>query len=507
MYLHLKYTGHGECENFNNCTCENGWLGMDCSKADCSSLNDCSSQGICIAPNTCDCYDGYEGDTCAETAAENIFRPVFWQKRYEITIKEDERVPKLLLTVNATDDDTGKNGQIRYSFDPSGFPFDIEKYIEMDTTGTLILKSPIARATVPSGMIIVTIIAEDRGIPSKSDTAEVIINIIDINTCPVILSPLQGQIYYLNESISEGTHIFTTMAEDLDFGLNKEIIFSIKDPGFIQIDQQNGMLTVYSQPEETGDFVVTIQVKDKSSNPCTVEVSVLLKVFPKDTPMTSASTLTTMVFETSTTFIGTNNIISKTLDLTTSKLETTSEDFKSSSSGSINIVTTISGTATDGTTSLSNVSYSQTDMDEELSTQDATQEKTVAVTPYPEETTTTGTTESDETTEDLTKLNVDEVTIILTDTSGQTSLIVMGVFLGLFFILFIAAVSALVYVKYGAMDKNSESERLSSPPELSQTALHGLPNIGPTNAMAFDQHWLSSSSVVDPTLASHQGEE
>ena len=446
---------------------------MDCSEADCSSVSDCSSQGICIAPNTCDCYDGYAGDTCAETAAENIFGPVFQQKRYEITIQENEKVPKLLLTVNATDNDTGKNGQIRYSIDPSGVQIDIEKYIEMDITGAMILKSPIERSTVPSGMVIVTVIAEDRGIPYMSDTAEVIIHIIDINTCPIIVSPLQGQMFYLSENISVGSHIFTVIAEDHDFGLNKELILSITDPGFTELDQQNGMVTVHSQPEGTGDILITIQARDKASPPCEVEVSVLLKVIPKETPMAS---VTTPVFQSSTTAGGITNITRKgqTSDLMTSIFQTTSDEFESSSS-SRDTATTMAGTATDGTTAPLGVSDTRTDLDEKLSTEDVTLEKTRAVTPNPVETTSTDATVNDKTTEDLTKMSADAITKSITDTSGQTSLIVMGVLLGLFVILSIAAFSALLYVKYKAQDKSSsylqdknpEDESSPSPPELS----------------------------------------
>ena len=45
---------HGNCTGPNQCTCERGWRGDDCRIPICAQ--DCMNGGICIAPDTCQCY-------------------------------------------------------------------------------------------------------------------------------------------------------------------------------------------------------------------------------------------------------------------------------------------------------------------------------------------------------------------------------------------------------------------------------------------------------------------
>ena len=47
------------------CLCDDGWTGPSCSTPDCTEVNDCSGQGICVAPNECDCILGTEGEDCS----------------------------------------------------------------------------------------------------------------------------------------------------------------------------------------------------------------------------------------------------------------------------------------------------------------------------------------------------------------------------------------------------------------------------------------------------------
>ena len=238
----------------------------------------------------CDCYDGYEGVNCTDTSPENLYPPVFETDEYTKTIREDENVPQILLVVNATDgDNDGKNAEILYSIEPSSL-LDVDIYLEIDLAGSVILKKPIPRTIVPSGNLTVIINAEDRGIPRKSDTAELTIFIIDVNECPVVTSPTQGQVFYVNESTLEGTHIFTVMAYDVDFGLNKEIIYSLVETELVDINEYNGTVFISAQTLPKGEFLLTIQVADKASTPCVVELSVVLKVFSKDNEVDQGDT-------------------------------------------------------------------------------------------------------------------------------------------------------------------------------------------------------------------------
>jgi len=61
----------------------------------------------------------------------NNFWPKFSQSKYTFSMTSDTGFAEKIGTgVNATDEDSGKFGQIRYSLDQSSFP---EPYFEVDT--------------------------------------------------------------------------------------------------------------------------------------------------------------------------------------------------------------------------------------------------------------------------------------------------------------------------------------------------------------------------------------
>ncbi|EFC48150.1 predicted protein [Naegleria gruberi] len=66
-------SGHGLCNSPNNCTCFNGFSGLNCQLAICygkysNDSNVCSGRGNCSLPNTCSCSNGYTGTECQITA-------------------------------------------------------------------------------------------------------------------------------------------------------------------------------------------------------------------------------------------------------------------------------------------------------------------------------------------------------------------------------------------------------------------------------------------------------
>ncbi len=66
-------SGHGSCIGTDQCQCNDGWMGMDCSITHCfgvtSNLSDrvCSGKGKCVRRNNCECYDGFRGHKCQRT--------------------------------------------------------------------------------------------------------------------------------------------------------------------------------------------------------------------------------------------------------------------------------------------------------------------------------------------------------------------------------------------------------------------------------------------------------
>ncbi len=59
-------SGHGSCTAPDECKCDNGWLGIDCSITHCFGVtsnlpNVCSGKGKCVRRNKCHCEEGFCG--------------------------------------------------------------------------------------------------------------------------------------------------------------------------------------------------------------------------------------------------------------------------------------------------------------------------------------------------------------------------------------------------------------------------------------------------------------
>eukprot|EP00160_Parvularia_atlantis_P001874 Unigene11525_Nuclearia_a/m.35121 Unigene11525_Nuclearia_a/g.35121 ORF Unigene11525_Nuclearia_a/g.35121 Unigene11525_Nuclearia_a/m.35121 type:complete len:369 (+) Unigene11525_Nuclearia_a:623-1729(+) len=58
---------HGKCDDHGWCVCDSGWHGPSCTEATC--FKPCLNGGRCVAPNVCECVDGFLGATCAVPVA------------------------------------------------------------------------------------------------------------------------------------------------------------------------------------------------------------------------------------------------------------------------------------------------------------------------------------------------------------------------------------------------------------------------------------------------------
>jgi len=62
-------SNHGSCLNNYTCQCDNGWLGDSCNQAICSS--GCNGHGSCISPDICLCNSEWYGNNCENNLNQN----------------------------------------------------------------------------------------------------------------------------------------------------------------------------------------------------------------------------------------------------------------------------------------------------------------------------------------------------------------------------------------------------------------------------------------------------
>ena len=169
--------------------------------------------------------------------------PLFNPSRYEMNISESVAISVVLLTVTVMDaDETSPNNQITYSLMGSGSsPFRIEQ------NGSIILISALDFETQEIHSFIA--VATDGGNFTFTSTAEVIINVINENDLPPVLTG--DTMVSILESTRVGNRIarFTAIGEE-----GETLTFSLNVSNPFTIDNQTGVINV----NEMLDFEITM---------------------------------------------------------------------------------------------------------------------------------------------------------------------------------------------------------------------------------------------------------
>ena len=172
--------------------------------------------------------------------------PVFSKSSYNITIPENFTGLLTSLNINATDQDSGNNGQVTFSI-VDGLPqFSIDS-----TTGMLNLTVPVDRddsgLTIDEhcrGVVVLNVKASDNGMPALSDTTTVIILLTDINdNVPSFLRSSYETVI----SVLDTGNVLRVMASDSDCDLNSDIHYSftsVNGSSLFQMNSTTGNITI-----------------------------------------------------------------------------------------------------------------------------------------------------------------------------------------------------------------------------------------------------------------------
>ena len=110
----------------------------------------------------------------------NTYAPIFQGTPYSVKIFEDIPVGTTVISVQATDQDSGQNAQIVYTFVQDGEnEGNYDDFMIDAVTGAITTSKLLDREKV-SGYIL-TVSARDKGIPPLSDTTDVEIVLNDVN--------------------------------------------------------------------------------------------------------------------------------------------------------------------------------------------------------------------------------------------------------------------------------------------------------------------------------------
>uniref|UniRef100_A0A6Q2X1W3 Cadherin, EGF LAG seven-pass G-type receptor 3 n=1 Tax=Esox lucius TaxID=8010 RepID=A0A6Q2X1W3_ESOLU len=192
-------------------------------------------------------------DTCqvhVNITDANTHRPVFQSAHYSVTVNEDRPPGSTVVVISATDDDVGENARITYflednipqfRIDPSGGAITLQAELDYEDQMTYTL----------------AITARDNGIPQKSDTTYVEVNVNDVNdNAPQFLSPrYQGTV---SEDAPPFTSVLQISATDRDAHANGRVQYTFQNG-----EDGDGDFTI----EPTSGIVRTVRRLDRESVP------------------------------------------------------------------------------------------------------------------------------------------------------------------------------------------------------------------------------------------------
>uniref|UniRef100_A0A8C7IZH7 Protocadherin 1 alpha 4 n=1 Tax=Oncorhynchus kisutch TaxID=8019 RepID=A0A8C7IZH7_ONCKI len=187
---------------------------------------------------------------------------------------------------SADDADIGSNTVKTYKLSPNEhFSLDVQSGSEQSMSAELILQKALDREKQAVIQLLLT--AVDGGTPARSGTLHyiIIVNVIDVNDNSPVFSK---QLYKVRiaENIPIGTHLIKLNANDVDSGVNGEIVYSLISHGkektldAFQTNKVTGEITVKGtiDREENAAFELHVQAKDRSASPRTTHCKVLVEV-------------------------------------------------------------------------------------------------------------------------------------------------------------------------------------------------------------------------------------
>ncbi|XP_076448228.1 protocadherin Fat 4-like [Babylonia areolata] len=136
--------------------------------------------------------------------------PVFQRNRYRVWVRENAVTGKAVVSVVATDRDSGQNGTITYTAVGGN---GMSLFTVDPDTGNVTTSGPLDRETRRDYSLLVR--AADRGTPSLSSTVLVAIVVMDANDHAPVFTPAEF-VVSVSEDVNVGTVVTSVAAEDGD---------------------------------------------------------------------------------------------------------------------------------------------------------------------------------------------------------------------------------------------------------------------------------------------------
>lgn len=199
----------------------------------------------------------------------NDHDPAFEQPEYRESVRENLEVGYEVLTVRATDGDSGPNANILYRLLNAG---DANEVFEIDSrSGVIRTRGPVDREVIDAFELLVEATDQGQDPGPRSATATVRITVEDDNDNAPQFSE-RRYVAQVPEDVVPNAAVLRVMATDRDKGSNALVHYSIvsgNTRGHFYIDAQTGTLDVVTplDYEVTKEFTLRIRAQDGGRPP------------------------------------------------------------------------------------------------------------------------------------------------------------------------------------------------------------------------------------------------
>nr|XP_056722697.1 protocadherin beta-16-like [Euleptes europaea] len=231
--------------------------------------------------------------------------PQFSKKEFLFEILEHMSTNTRFPIERAEDADRGENAVQNYTLSPNDhFGLDVQSHPDGSKYAELVLQKQLDREEETRLFLILS--AVDGGIPKRTGTAKIIIDVLDSNDNVPLFDKNMYKVKIMENS-QPGSLVTKVEAIDHDLGSNAEITYSFSQvPGNVQrvfkLNKHTGELTVgenidyeinqnYAIDIKATDggglsayCKVIVEVEDRNDNPPEVTLSSLTSPLPEDSP-------------------------------------------------------------------------------------------------------------------------------------------------------------------------------------------------------------------------------
>ncbi|CAG5134613.1 unnamed protein product [Candidula unifasciata] len=199
----------------------------------------------------------------------NDMRPEFSQMIYTFEVEEQQSVGRFVGIVSASDKDIGVNQNITYHFPIPGS--ENSNFLIGINDG--VIKTNVVLDRERQDFYEFPVIAVDKGVPSLTGTATIIIKVLDINdNDPYFLYPVpQNNTLFIPHTFDDQRTIVSILAYDKDAGRNSEIIYSVStvnSTAIFDVNPTSGALSVTRRltAKEVGMYTLMLMASDQGSD-------------------------------------------------------------------------------------------------------------------------------------------------------------------------------------------------------------------------------------------------